>query len=537
MKALIVDDELHVRDAINLLANWQKHGITEVLQASNGEEAMDIIERYSPQIVMTDMRMPRKDGCELLSWLQAHRPDIKALVISGYDDFQLVRHAIRHGGLDYILKPVEPGALDEALNKAVSAWRNEEQSRQQVTRLNIEMNQMKPLYDDQLLTDLVTGHNTGKHLLVELQERSLIPASITYCTAAVLSNAHFDEQLQQKFRNRRHLLDFALINICSELLKNTGIAFRNLDKPGEIVILYWGQSRPLNAVLEDINSGMNNTLHRRAHFGISKREVIITEIPRAYAEATDALWSRDLLNSESYIHEEAPRDHAGIHSLRNTPQEEKFRLAAFSGAAEQMESAAQQWIDEIFTSRSLSLKQLLEWIKEWDSMPRHWSEQDTASNHKAIDNSEVELPSISLPLNEYGLLDREYWRRQIVSRLLAASRMLIHAHSKDIHIIHDIAKYLEQHYSEEISLQDISSRFFLSREYISRKFKQEFGVTVLDYLSSIRIEKAKLLLMNPHLRIIQVAEMVGYHDEKYFSKVFKKLEGRTPNDYRKEYIL
>ena len=155
MKALIVDDELHVRDAINLLADWQKHGITEVLQASNGEEAMDIIERYSPQIVMTDMRMPRKDGCELLSWLQAHRPDIKALVISGYDDFQLVRHAIRHGGLDYILKPVEPGALDEALNKAVSAWRSEEQSRQQVTRLNIEMNQMKPLYDDQLLTDLV----------------------------------------------------------------------------------------------------------------------------------------------------------------------------------------------------------------------------------------------------------------------------------------------------------------------------------------------------------------------------------------------
>ena len=121
----------------------------------------------------------------------------------------------------------------------------------------------------------------------------------------------------------------------------------------------------------------------------------VITIPRAYAEATDALWSRDLLNSESYIHEGAPRDHAGIHSLRNTPQEEKFRLAAFSGAAEQMESAAQQWIDEIFTSRSLSLKQLLEWIKEWDSMPRHWSEQDTASNHKAIDNSEVELPSIS----------------------------------------------------------------------------------------------------------------------------------------------
>lgn len=536
MKALIVDDELHVRDAINLLADWKKHSITEVLQASNGEEAVDIIERYSPQIVMTDMRMPRKDGCELLSWLQAHRPDIKALVISGYDDFQLVRHAIRHGGMDYILKPVDPGALDESLHKAVSAWRSEEESRQQVTRLNIEMNQMKPVYDDQLLTDLVTGHSSGKHFLVKLQERSLVPAEVTYCMAAVLNNAHFDEQLLQKFRRKSHLLDFSLVNICSEFLKNTGIAFRNLDKPGEIVILYWGESRPLNTVLEDINSGINNTLQRRAHFGISKRKAIITEIPFAYAEATDALWSRNLLNGQSYIHE-ASRDNARIHSLRNTPQEEKFRLAAFSGVPEQMESSAQQWIDEIYSYGSLSPKQLLEWTKEWNTMQRHWSDSDLASNHKGLENSENDQPSISLPLDEYGLLSREYWRRQIVSRLSAASKTLIHAHSKDIHLIHNIAKHLEQHYSEEISLQDISSRFFLSREYISRKFKQEFGVTVLDYLSNIRIKKAKLLLMNPHLRIIQVAEMVGYNDEKYFSKVFKKLEGRTPNDYRKEYTL
>ncbi|GAF09490.1 two-component response regulator YesN [Paenibacillus pini JCM 16418] len=112
--------------------------------------------------------------------------------------------------------------------------------------------------------------------------------------------------------------------------------------------------------------------------------------------------------------------------------------------------------------------------------------------------------------------------------------MLTQQHTRENHIIHDIAHYLERHYAEDISLQDMATRFFFSREYISRRFKQEFSVNISDFLARIRIEKAKLLLLNPQLRISQIAEMVGYPDEKYFSKVFKKQEGRTPNEYRKE---
>ncbi|MNY48880.1 HTH-type transcriptional regulator YesS [compost metagenome] len=100
-------------------------------------------------------------------------------------------------------------------------------------------------------------------------------------------------------------------------------------------------------------------------------------------------------------------------------------------------------------------------------------------------------------------------------------------------MIFEIATFLDKHYHEDISLADIASRFYLSREYISRKFKQEFEVNLSDYLGQIRMSKAKVLLCNPNLRISQVAEMVGYQDEKYFSKVFKKMSGMTPNEYRK----
>jgi two-component system response regulator YesN len=95
-----------------------------------------------------------------------------------------------------------------------------------------------------------------------------------------------------------------------------------------------------------------------------------------------------------------------------------------------------------------------------------------------------------------------------------------------------IEEYLKQNYQQDINLQEIADRFFLSREYISRKFKQEFHETITDYLAKIRIEKAKELLENPHFKIYEIAYHVGYHNEKYFSKVFKKLIGLTPNEYR-----
>ncbi|MBP2002239.1 two-component system response regulator YesN [Paenibacillus shirakamiensis] len=536
MKALIVDDERHVREAINLLADWHRHGITEVIQAADGEEAVELIQHASPQIVMTDMRMPRKDGAALLTWLKNHMPDIKVLVISGYDDFDLVRHAIRNGGMDYILKPVDPIALNEALTKAVDAWRAEEQSRQQMNQLNIQMNQMKPLYDDRLLTELVSGQHFNRSFLNELQERSLIPHTATFFSVAVLSDAQFDEGLLLKFHNRRHLLSFALINICGELLRNKGIAIRNINKLGEIVILYWDTSAPLSTVLTQINAGIRKTLQRNVHFGLCQQQNVLSEIPKAYAEAVDKLWKRNVIGNLRYLHEEHDQEHGRQASIRNTQQEERFRLAALSGSLEQMESEAAQWIAHVTEFGYLSPDHLVRWNTEWDWMQHHWSEPESLDSKQAEEQYELESSVTPLPLDETGQLDTERWTHQIVARLSAASRTLTQRHSKDNHTVRDIARFLEQHYNKDISLQDISSQFFLSREYISRKFKQEFGLTILDYLSDIRIRKAKLLLMNPHLRIMQVAEMVGYHDEKYFSKVFKKLEGRTPNEYRKDFI-
>jgi len=533
MKVLIVDDEQHVREAIEMLADWERHGITEIYQAADGEEAVRLIEEKDPQIVMTDMRMPNKNGLELLTWLHTSRPDIKVLVISGYDDFEYVRHTIRSGGSDYILKPVEAGSLNEALGKAADAWRLEEEKRNQIMSQNIEMNQMTPLYLDRLLSDLVNGYGSRESIVAQLQNRMALPPAGDPCHIVVISDVQFDKELLSKFRNRRHLLSFTLINICNELLRDQGVAFRHIDKPGEIIMLYWNPRLPVNDMLERINDGLFAILRRRAHFGCAAA-AFPADLPKAYLNAVQALWSRNLLTGKSRIHKERVPESEGSRTPRLASYEETFKLAALSGSRERIEAAADEWIKDVRDMDRVSPEQLLRINSEWDWMQQHWTENEVKSVQEPVEDAEIsqDLPS-PLPLNEDGMLCWERWREQICGRLNAASRVLTQIHSKDNHIIHDIARYLENSYHEEISLQQIAGRFFLSREYISRKFKQEFGVTLSDFLGRIRIDKAKTLLLNPQLRIAQIAEMVGYQDEKYFSKVFKKMEGATPNEYRK----
>ncbi|WP_036720138.1 response regulator [Paenibacillus sp. JCM 10914] len=537
MKVLIVDDEIHVREAIDLLADWEDHGITEIYQAADGEEAEQLIEERKPQIVITDMRMPRRNGMELLTWLHTHKPEIKVLVISGYDDFEYVRHTIRSGGIDYILKPVDPVTLNEALDKAVHAWRQEEEKRQRLTNQNIVMNQMTPYYMDRLLSDLVNGYGTSEHVMNQLQSRITLPERGAPCHVAVLHDAQFDQGMLTKFRNRRQLLSFTLINICNELLKDQGVAFRNMDKPGEMIMLYWNSQMPLDDVLARINDGFYLTVRRHAHFGAANAPVFPQDLPKAYTNAAQALWSRNLLTGPCCVHRERAVESEGSRNLRLSSYEEKFRVAALSGSKERMNEATSDWLHDVQERDLVSPEHLNRWNSEWDWIQYHWTENEVKSTQEPVEDIEIsqDLPS-ALPLNEEGMMCWGQWREQINGRLHSASRLLTQIHSRDNHIIHDIAQFLDRHYHEEISLQQIAGQFFLSREYISRKFKQEFGVTLSDYLGRIRITKAKALLLNPQLRIAQIAEMVGYQDEKYFSKVFKKLEQRTPNEYRKEHL-
>jgi two-component system response regulator YesN len=537
MKVLLVDDEKHVRDAIRLLVNWKQYGIETILEAQDGESAIDMVNTHHPEIIMTDMMMPIMNGVKLLEWLHAYAPDSKTIVISGHDDFSLLRHTLKYGGTDYILKPVDPEQLNEALDKAIQSWIKNEELRQTNRELNIEMNQIKPMYWDKLLSGLIAEPSSYDQTADQLEKELHLPRSVRECRVAILSLDTMERRVKNKFSDNLDLLLFSLINICNEFLVSDcrGYAFRHWNSDNEIVLLLWKDQPGAEAFLTKINEGMRTALHTRVDFGIGSSHSFPADLNLSYQEARNALRQRNLKTKETWIHSKPRPAKTPQPALTFSHYEERIHLAIRSGSLDQIQEAVQHWIDAVKHSEVVTLEQLDHWWREYQVMKRRWVQQFFPS----ISEDEVkqqllnEPPVLIVPLDEHGILSLSMWQQELTRSIAHLSKLHLESQKKDKNVIIEIAEFLDKHYHEDVTLQDIASRFFLSREYISRKFKQEFEVNLSDYLGQIRMRKAKILLRNPHLRISQVAEMVGYQDEKYFSKVFKKLEGITPNEYRK----
>lgn len=556
MKVVLVDDERHVREAVRLLVDWDALGIDEIHEAANGVEAIALIKSVRPEIVVTDMMMPVRGGLDLLAWLQANRPEIQKIVISGHDDFHLVRGTMQHGGQDYLLKPIDPEQLSGALRRAVDSWREQDRSRRQELAKSMELNQMRPVMRDRIFTDLLAGADPHGQARSALRALPGAP-SPSRGRVVVLRADSASAEVRDRYARNRELLYFTLTNIADELLLSSGrgLACRNLREDDEILLFCWAsgdepQERTrLHELLQRINEGCSLTLRSRFDFGIGSVQPFPGGAALSYQEAKSALRERDMLAPRSYYYERpaqaAAAPSASAASLES--HEESLHIAALSGADKPLRDAVGRWAADVRRLPRISAGQFGRWQAELADMLRRWEQADgerpggRPDAPAAADRSGGESPAArppalfdAPPLGEDGRLDLERLESALLSALSAwAQGRGTGGSPSSQSAIPAVVRYIEQHYNKELTLQDIASHFYLSREYISRRFKQETGENLIDFLCRTRIDKAKRLLESPHLKISQVAEMVGYADEKYFSKVFKKWTGLSPNQYRK----
>ncbi|MDQ6420122.1 response regulator [Paenibacillus sp. LHD-117] len=545
MKALIVDDEKHVREAIRLLVEWKSFGITDVQEARDGLEATELIQKLQPEIVFTDMMMPGMDGSTLLSWASRHHPASKIIVISGHDDFQLVRNAVKFGGVDYILKPIDPEQLNHAITKAIEAWLSEEKERENRRSMNIELNQLKPVYLEQYFSSVLNEPGTPGGWPPSVVRELRLEEPALRVRAAMASLTLSAPAMREKFPGDQELMFFALTNICNEILlaRRAGYAFRYWGKEQELVLLFWGDGGDAPALLEEIRDAIQIAMKASFVFGLGQSAAFPSDAYASYQQARVALLRRNVLNGDGgHVVTDEPGGKRGHTLLSFHEHEEQIRFAVQSGNPEQLQRALGAWFASIEASGYLSFEGLMAWREHFERTRAIWTgdaeegaivpdasgSKDTGERTKELDASKP------IPLNAAGRFDYEAWKQSVIEELSLVSDRLSSA-DKEKGVIHEIALFLEQHASEDITLQDVANRFYLSREYISRKFKQEMNENVSDYIAGIRMKRAKELLGNASLKISQVAEQVGFQDEKYFSKVFKKWTDCTPNDYRKHH--
>ncbi|WP_375090152.1 response regulator [Peribacillus sp. RS7] len=381
MKALIVDDEFNVRDVIRHLGQWEKYGITQLLEASNGDDAKRMIEKESPEIIFTDVKMPGMSGMELIEWLDSISYPGKVILISGFDDYSFMRKAIQFSSFDYLLKPIEADAFNKTLEEAVKSWANEEE---------VRANEDTGVYEDvkryrgnQIVTAACMGENFDKNDI-----ESYLPKADGY-------------------------------NL-------TLISFYQMHHPA-----------PYIQLLAD--------------------ELVERKIGNVFALQNDHNLCLVITIPDHWLSVEEWISH-------------QFDIPVRLVCGEPLES-----LGDIHNS--------------FKSLQKAMKNQNFRSIHR--------------------LDDLDVARR-----------------------IEDIVSYVEKYYMEELSLEKLSNVFFLSREHISRKFKQKTGMLLSKYVTKLRTDQAKRWLRETEKSIYSISLMLGYQDEKYFSKLFKKVVGMTPFEYR-----
>ncbi|MEF3302308.1 response regulator [Paenibacillus sp. GYB003] len=535
MKILIVDDEKHVREAIKLLLDWSALGIETILEAADGASAIELIEAERPQIVYTDMMMPNMDGISVLRWIKENAPACKTIVISGHDDFEFVRGTVQYGGMDYLLKPIDAEQLLDVTNKALRSWSEEERERLESQMRSIRINSLRPVYYDKLLTNLIADPATYFAEKASFAQEFPRLTEGAPCRASLLATDTMHGKLRDKFAAHTDLLLFSLTNICNELLNapDDGFAFRFWSGSQQIALLHWGRPERAEQVLEAINDGLYRTFGTRVEFGIGSARPFPHGAKQSHAEAETALRQRNLRKRSAWVHVFDPQKHSPPADLHFSDYEERVRLAIRSASKEKIAEAVDDWIAEVRKKDVVTMDHLDLWRHEFQVLQSRWIKE-----FFPVDEADVQLPpeggTLPLPLNGQGELSLDRLRDEMTASLVRLAELAVKVTQQESHLIYEIARYLQSRLDRDISVQEVAAHFYLSREYVSRRFKQEFGETISDFLLRHRMERAKTLLLNPALKIVQIAHMTGYEDEKYFSKVFKKTFGESPAEYRKK---
>ncbi len=533
MKALIVDDEEHVIEAIKILGDWDSLGIKEIYSAMDGEDAIQIIKEVHPQIILTDMKMTKINGVDLLKWIHQHAPFSKTIVISGYSNFTYVQQAIRFGGMDYILKPIDQTLINQALLKAVTRWKNEFTQRNK----NTQWNQAEPIFWSKKILNLIEEpKDDSKELKKIIEHFQLNQDKKNTVKICVLRIQELTGMMKKEFGNDISLLAFSITNVCNEIINRhrvAGYSFENFKKKREIVLLFWNNYKKCLTIIETIYECINELFGSYFVMGVGEVCQFPFETKKTYEQSVKAIARRNLLNQRRKIYMYKKKKEDRFHLL--LPEWDRRIITAIkSNQEKELYECIDQLLNCLTEKELLTENDIRVFVDEYKIFRKKWIieliQKQNSIFTKLYRSFNLEVKHIKA-IETIGLLHIKKVIKQDLGAILETYNKV---RGEINNPILEIKKYIDNTYMEDISLTSISEHYYLSKEHISRSFKKYFQSNITQYIAELRIEQAKKLMRNKMLSINEIAKMVGYKDAKYFSKVFKKMTELTPNAYRKK---
>lgn len=534
-RLLVVDDEYNIRDGIANAVPWEALGVVVSGAAENGLAALRCVEECVPDIVVTDISMDGMDGLELSARLRARHPDVKIIILSGYDEFEYAKRALELRVSTYLLKPVSPDELMDAVRRMTEELDEETRQKERLMTLESEVRVNREAMLDRLLQDLANGRIDSRQ---ELDDRLSLLELRMDCQAAVCLLVAPDgmDELKQRLGPRgMRLLMQRLTRLTEEAVGVCGRVWTFQDPEERLAVLACGQRqgqrlKGLAAALEKLRDAVRRLLDITCTIAVGGTVDDVLLAPHSWDQARKALDCRMLTGADAVIHVE---DVVTLsHSNFRYPQELERRLLAVLPEAdgETVRAAVGAFFDELGAGAPTRDLMRIYVMQLFAAMAGRFMEL-------GIDIHRVHEPEL---LDPYRALDRfetaeaiRNWMTNITA--LCASELRERRTNSVRSVVEKAVDFIESHCADtDLSLNAIADHVFLNPAYLSKLFKQETGENYLEYLTRLRMEKAKQLLRETSMRTADVGLRVGYPNPQYFTTLFRKHTGKTPGEFREE---
>ena len=535
IKVFLVEDEMVIRRGIKNSIDWEKEGYIFCGEASDGELAYPMIIKEKPDILITDIRMPFMDGLELCKLVKKELPNIKILILSGYDEFDYAKEAIRLGVTEYLLKPISSGKLLEALNGVSESIRREKEDKDLVRKYMEEMRENTEHEKQKFFEQMIAGNlsmadalETGKKYEMNL-------------SAGMYNLLLFRFTLGEENRKSGELLGEAeyAIEKLTERLEYVFEFQRGVE--GWAFLLMADNEEQMSERVKELSKDLEEIMKNYstiAYFGgIGQPVARLRELEESFREAERALEARFTMELNRIISVEDIRMAQNVDTLDDIEitsfgEIEKTRtmLEKFlnNGAEDEIDEFVDVYINELPEE---NLKSVL--MRQYIIMDAYIVMMSFCEKIEGIEG-EMQAQSEELKNSmktSQTLEEIKNYIRMLLKKIIGVRDTISGRRYSDII---EIAKdqIRKTYMSDEISLNTIAAEVGMSPSYFSSIFSKEMGKTFVEYLTEIRMDRAKELLMCSSMKTSEIGYEVGYKDPHYFSYIFKKTQNCTPKEFR-----
>ncbi|MCB8983518.1 MAG: response regulator [Ardenticatenaceae bacterium] len=519
-KVFLVEDEIVAREGIRDNVDWKAAGFEFCGEAPDGEIALPLIEKVQPDVIITDIKMPFMDGLQLSKVIREQMPWVKIIILSGHDEFEYAQAAIKLGVTEYLLKPINSAEIRNVLQAVAVALDQESEERETLKQLQTQIKDILSLQRERLLLQLVVGGVSSSEAIEQCRQIGLDIIAQHYLV--ILIKVHLYEESGRVDVAQYHEVQQLVANLVN---MHSGAFFTQKSVEELLVVMNGEDPEELrqdgqflaNLIQQDIEAGMGCAVS----VGVGSVQQRLTDIFLSFAAALTAVNKSHPAIRDAEL---SPHNLANMLELDQTAVEQYLKSGLMSEFdsffEEQLQPVSEASLHSNLIKHYFFVDVILtavQFITDLGGEPR-----DVIP---AMDNIEGFLVNIqTIAQIKQSLYD-----------LFAATLTFRNnqAQYEKTKLIFQAKDFIDAHYTDpNLLLNEVAATVNLSPSHFSVVFGRETGESFKDYLTRIRIERAKELLRTTNMKCSEVAYQSGYNDPHYFSYVFRKNTGLPPQQFR-----